>query len=56
MNGYTYVYVLQSDADARRHYTGLTDDLADRLRHHNNGSVPHTALPHPPAGAFVPTV
>ena len=43
MDGYTYVYVLQSKADPRRHYTGLTDNLATRLQKHNDGGVPHTA-------------
>lgn len=43
MANYTYVYVLQSIANAERHYTGLTDDLKDRLRRHNAGEVIHTA-------------
>ena len=43
MSDCCYVYVLQSDADPSRHYTGPTDNLADRLRHHNSGAVPHTA-------------
>ena len=38
-----YVYILQSDADERRFYTGLTDDLRKRLQSHNAGRVPHTA-------------
>jgi len=47
MKGYSYVYVLQSEKDPARHYTGLTDDLAERLRKHNAGEVPATA-PHRP--------
>ena len=43
VKGYTYVYILQSDKVPTRHYTGLTDDLTDRLRRHNAGEVPHTA-------------
>ena len=43
MTGYTYVYVLQSQQDPQRHYTGLTDDLAKRLAKHNDGGVPSTA-------------
>jgi predicted GIY-YIG superfamily endonuclease len=43
MNGYSYVYVLQSCVDAGRHYTGLTDNLEKRLKKHNEGGVPHTA-------------
>jgi predicted GIY-YIG superfamily endonuclease len=38
-----YVYILQSDADERRFYTGLTNDLRKRLRSHNAGHVAHTA-------------
>jgi predicted GIY-YIG superfamily endonuclease len=34
---------LQSAVDDRRHYTGITDDLGDRLRRHNAGEVLHTA-------------
>ena len=37
------VYILKSDADAGRFYTGLTSDLAARLDAHNAGRVPHTA-------------
>ncbi len=40
---FTYVYILQSEAGLARFYTGLTDDLKDRLRRHNAGEVPHTA-------------
>jgi len=43
MNGYTYVYILQSLADSCRHYTSLTDDLHARLKKHNAGEVIHTA-------------
>jgi putative endonuclease len=38
-----YVYILESIADAERHYTGLTDDLKMRLIRHNAGEVPHTS-------------
>ena len=41
--GFLYVYLLVSESDPDRHYVGRTADLADRLRRHNNGSVPHTA-------------
>ncbi len=43
VEGYSYVYVLQSERDSRRHYTGLTDDLGDRLRRHNAGECIHTS-------------
>jgi putative endonuclease len=42
MTKFFYVYILQSDLDPRRFYTGLTDDLPKRLRNHNAGRVPHT--------------
>ena len=38
-----YVYILQSEADADRFYTGLTEDLRARIAKHNGGGVPHTA-------------
>ena len=41
--GFHYVYILQSESDTERFYTGITDDLRDRLRRHNAGEVPHTA-------------
>ena len=37
------VSVRQSDADQRRFYTGLTDDLRKRLQGHNAGRMAHTA-------------
>ena len=43
MNGFCYVYVLESDKMVGRFYVGLTDDLAGRLRRHNAGAVSHTA-------------
>jgi len=42
MNGYSYVYILQSEHDPKRHYTGLTDDLHARIKKHNAGDVAHT--------------
>ena len=30
---FSYVYILRSEADLARFYTGLTDDLKDRLHH-----------------------
>jgi putative endonuclease len=43
MGGFTYVYVLQSEVDPTRFYTGCTEDLRRRLIRHNRGEVPHTA-------------
>ncbi|MSO60647.1 MAG: GIY-YIG nuclease family protein [Acidobacteria bacterium] len=36
------VYVLRSEADPTRYYTGLTSDMAARLEDHNAGRCPHT--------------
>jgi len=38
-----YVYILQSELDQERFYTGFTEDLPSRLKTHNSGSVPHTS-------------
>ena len=38
-----YVYILQSSVDEKRFYTGLTDNLRERLQNHNAGRVRHTA-------------
>ena len=37
------VYVLKSEPDPARYYTGLTSNLAARVDAHNAGRVPHTA-------------
>ena len=47
MKKFHYVYILVSETDGRRHYTGLTDDLESRLEAHNQGQVPHTAKSRP---------
>jgi putative endonuclease len=38
-----YVYILQSEGNQERFYTGCTDDLKQRLADHNAGKVPHTS-------------
>jgi putative endonuclease len=38
-----YVYLLESESDPARRYVGLTKDLKQRLRTHNDGGSPHTA-------------
>ncbi len=38
-----YVYILQSESDTERFYTGITNDLKARLAAHNGGHVPHTS-------------
>jgi predicted GIY-YIG superfamily endonuclease len=43
MNPFHYVYVLVSEADETRHYTGIIENLENRLKSHNNGQVPHTS-------------
>ena len=37
------VYLLESENDPERHYTGVTSDLKKRLARHNAGTTPHTA-------------
>jgi len=37
-----YAYILTSESDETRHYTGITEDLEARLKAHNAGQVPHT--------------
>lgn len=38
-----YVYILQSIAFPQHFYIGITHDLRDRLRRHNDGKVTHTS-------------
>ncbi len=38
-----YVYILQSEIDDNRFYTGFTEDLDSRLEAHNSGNVAHTS-------------
>ncbi len=38
-----YVYILQSEVDQKRFYTGFTENLDSRLKTHNAGTVPHTS-------------
>lgn len=37
-----YVYILQSEIDPERYYTGSTTDLKRRYKEHNNGQSIHT--------------
>jgi predicted GIY-YIG superfamily endonuclease len=37
-----FVYVLRSELDPNRYYTGLTSDVCARLEAHNAGRCPHT--------------
>ena len=38
-----YVYILQSEVEPETFYTGITEDLRQRLQKHNEGGVPHTS-------------
>lgn len=38
-----YVYILSNRQHPLRYYTGLTQDLRARLKHHNTGECKHTA-------------
>ena len=42
MQQFLYVYILVSEVDPTKHYTGTTHDLSGRLRDHNRGHCPHT--------------
>ena len=43
MDGDHYVYTLESLSNPNRICTGQTQDLKQRLKEHNSGSVPHTS-------------
>lgn len=47
MQTYHYVYILVSENEPERHYTGLTDNLEKRLAAHNLGQCAHTAKHRP---------
>ena len=39
---YFYVYILQSEKDPNRYYTGFTEDLDGRLKSHNSSKNTNT--------------
>ncbi len=43
MQTFYYVYVIVSRINPGKYYIGFTEDVDDRLRHHNHGAVPSTA-------------
>ena len=43
MTKFFYIYILQSETEPQRFYTGFTHDLRTRLKHHDSGRIPHTA-------------
>ena len=47
MSGFHYVYILVSESDPSRHYTGLTSDIGRRLAAHNSGTVAHSSKHRP---------
>ena len=47
MPGFHYVYILVSESDPDRHYTGLTENLQRRLTEHNSGKNAHTSKHRP---------
>jgi predicted GIY-YIG superfamily endonuclease len=38
-----YVYILRSESCSEHYYVGFTEDLAQRLKEHNDGKLPNTA-------------
>ena len=42
-----FVYILRSRRNAKRHYTGVTSNVAKRLEWHNAGQNIHTARDRP---------
>ena len=42
-----FVYVLRSQVQPFRYYTGVTSDVSRRLSDHNDGRCPHTAIGRP---------
>ncbi len=47
MDGMRSVYILQSETDVSRYYTGLTSNISVRLAAHNAGRCTHTASHRP---------
>jgi len=47
MKDFHYVYILESISQLRHYYTGSTNNIAERLKKHNEGGCPHTAKFHP---------
>ena len=43
-NLFYYVYILRDVATGQHHYTGVTQNLAERLERYNAGKVSHTAV------------
>jgi predicted GIY-YIG superfamily endonuclease len=43
VKNFHYVYILVSEVDKTRHYTGLAEDVISRLKAHNAGQCCHTS-------------
>ena len=43
MKYFYYVYILQSENNPKKYYTGFTTNLEERLKKHNEGGCPHTS-------------
>ena len=42
-----YVYILESQINHAKHYTGFTENIDDRIQAHNNGLIPDTSAYRP---------
>ncbi len=40
---FVYVYILQSEIEPEHFYTGLTGELRERLKRHNEGRIRYTS-------------
>ena len=49
---FLYVYILRDVATGQHHYTGVTQNLQERLVYLNSGHVPHTLRPRMDSAAF----
>ena len=38
-----YVYIIQSQTDKNKYYTGYTENLENRIKKHNEGGCPYTS-------------
>jgi predicted GIY-YIG superfamily endonuclease len=47
MKKFRYVYILVSEEDAALHYSGITENLKERLAMHNRGKCPNTSTHRP---------
>jgi putative endonuclease len=43
MKHFFYVYILVSKVNPAAHYTGVTQNLRERVQDHNRGACPHSS-------------